>query len=160
MELVCNGRNLYIVGKTAEIFDAVAVEDGIMSVKNKEEHRVPNSTISLNQVYACMYCPGLRNITLIIRAEDIYKVSFVMNNDAEFKKALKWFREVCASATVSEQNKKINGYAAGLIEKLKEGIELSIIDSKDESEVPVCPVCGMQCDPGIPYCMECGASLE
>lgn len=159
MELVCNGRNLYIVDKTAETFNAVSVEDGTMIVKNGEVNIASNGTIPVVQIYACMYCPGLRNITLIIRAEDIYKVSFVMNNDTEFEKTLKWFKVVCASATISEQNKKINGYAAGLIEKLKEGIELTIIDSKDESEVPVCPVCGVQCDPGIPYCMECGASL-
>jgi len=59
----------------------------------------------------------------------------------------------------SEQNKKINGYASALVEKMRDGIELTIVDSTDTVKVPICPECGMQCDPSIPYCMECGASI-
>jgi hypothetical protein len=166
MELKCNGRNLYIVEKGAEPFDGISAEDGFICVKRKAAN-VENSSdearicgkVRISQVYACMYCESLKNITLIIRGEEIYKVSFVMNDEKVFGDLLGFMKQACVSAHMSEQNKKINGYAAGIIEKLKEGIEIAIIESRDKEDIPCCPVCGVQCDPAIPYCMECGAAL-
>ena len=77
----------------------------------------------------------------------------------QFEKTLGLLKETYKNVEFSEQNKKINGYASALVEKMRDGIELTIVDSTDTVKVPICPECGMQCDPSIPYCMECGASI-
>ena len=81
-------------------------------------------------------------------------------NDETFTGVLGFLQANCKNVSFSEQDKKINGYATALVEKMKDGIELTIVDSTDTVKVPICPECGMQCDPTIPYCMECGASIS
>lgn len=160
MEVFCKGKNLYIIGKSAAAFQEVSVENGAICLKDEAGNIVQNGNISAEQVYACLYCKSLRNITLIVRAEDIYKASLVLDNEERFGKVLDLLKGACGSAQIAEQNKKINGYAAAVVEKLQEGVELGIIETREEGEIPCCPVCGVHCDPGIPFCMECGASLE
>lgn len=151
MNIACEGRNLFIVDKKAQTFGEIEITEESISVKNE--------TISVDKIHACMYCETLRNITVIVSDKDIYKVSFVLENETVFQNVLSAVKNVCKNADISEQNKKINGYATALVEKMKDGIELHIVESTDTVKVPICPVCGMQCDPSIPYCMECGASI-
>ena len=160
MEVLCKGTNLYIMGKSAAAFQVIAAEGGAICLKDGEGNPVRDGNISAEQVYACLYCKSLRNITLIVRAGDIYKASFILESEELFRKILRLIKDMCGSAQIAEQNKKINGYAASVIEKLREGVEVGIIETKEAEEVPCCPVCGVQCDPAIPFCMECGASLE
>lgn len=58
---------------------------------------------------------------------------------------------------MSPQNKKLNRYAERLMEKLKDGQEVRIVDAVRAEDVIICPECGVQCAPGSQYCMECGA---
>ena len=60
---------------------------------------------------------------------------------------------------MSPQNKKLNRYAERLMEKLKDGQEVRIVDAVRAEDVVICPECGVQCAPGSQYCMECGAEL-
>ena len=160
MNVTCNGRNLKKKKKKAETFSELEVTEKAIVVKNNAGNELNKGDISVETIHACMYCETLRNITVIISAEDIYKVSFVMADDSTFQQVLAGIKGVCKNADISEQNKKINGYATALVDKMKAGIELHIVESTDEVKVPICPECGMQCDPSIPYCMECGASIS
>ena len=145
--------SLYIVNKVPKKFGKVEVTDKAILIKEAD------AEILVDKIHVCLYCELLKNITIIVCADEIYKASLVMDTKEEFEETLKLLKDAYKSVEFSEQNKKINGYAAALVEKMRDGIELTIVDSTDTVKVPICPVCGMQCDPGIPYCMECGASI-
>ena len=145
--------SLYIVNKVPKKFGKVEVTEKAILIKDAD------AEIPVDKIHVCLYCEALKNITIIVCADEIYKASLVMDSKEEFDKTLKLLKDTYTSIEFSEQNKKINGYASALVEKMRDGIELTIVDSTDAVKVPVCPVCGMQCDPSIPYCMECGASI-
>jgi len=145
--------SLYIVNKIPKKFDAIKADEKAILI---EEAGVK---ISVDKIHVCLYCETLKNITIIVCADEIYKASLVLDTKEQFENTLKLLKATYKSVDFSEQNKKINGYATALVEKLTVGIELTIVDSSDTVKVPICPECGMQCDPSIPYCMECGASI-
>ena len=145
--------SLYIVNKVPKKFGKVEVTEKAILIKDAD------AEIPVDKIHVCLYCETLKNITIIVCADEIYKASLVMDSKEEFDKTLKLLKDTYTSIEFSEQNKKINGYASALVEKMRDGIELTIVDSTDTVKVPVCPVCGMQCNPSIPYCMECGASI-
>lgn len=145
--------SLYIVNKVPKEFNEIEVSKKEILIKEAE------AVIPVDKIHVCLYCETLKNITLIVCDKEIYKASFVMDTPEQFANTLKLLKDTYKTVDFSEQNKKINGYATALVEKLRDGIELTIVDSTDTVKVPICPVCGMQCDPSIPYCMECGASI-
>ena len=145
--------SLYIVNKIPKKFNEIEVNGSTISIKEAQVQ------IPVDKIHVCLYSETLKNITLIVCAEEIYKASLVMDSKEAFEKTLATLKATCKSVDFSEQNKKINGYATALVDKMRAGIELTIVDSTDTVKVPICPDCGMQCDPSIPYCMECGASI-
>ena len=143
--------NLLIINKKAKAFEGLTVDaNGVNAA---------DALIAVNEIHTCLYCESLKNITIVVNGAGIYTATFVFEDEEQFKGALKDMRAGWTTVEFSEQNKKINGYAKALVEKLEAGIELTIIDSSDEVKEIICPECGMQCDPNIPYCMECGASV-
>ena len=143
--------NLLIINKKANAFEGLIIDaNGV---------KTADAAITVNEIHTCLYCESLRNITIVVNGADIYTATFVFEDEAQFKAALKDMKAEWKTVEFSEQNKKINGYAKALVEKLEAGIQLTIIDSSDEVKEIICPDCGMQCDPNIPYCMECGASV-
>jgi len=145
--------SLYIVNKIPKKFNEIEVNKEAIIIKEAE------ATIPVEKIHVCLYCETLKNITIIVCADEIYKASLVMETKDQFEATLKLLKNTYKTVDFSEQNKKINGYATALVDKMKAGIELTIVDSTDTVKVPICPECGMQCDPSIPYCMECGASI-
>ena len=145
--------SLYIVNKIPKKFSEIEVKNEAILIREAE------ASILADKIHICLYCETLKNITIIVCADEIYKASFVMDTKEQFEETLKLLKATYKTVEFSEQNKKINGYATALVDKLKAGIELTIVDSTDTVKVPICPECGMQCDPSIPYCMECGASI-
>ncbi len=144
---------LYIVNKKAQEFEGLKVIKKIVLIEGAD------ARFSTDKVRVCLYCELLRNITLVIDAGECYKLTFLMENDQKFQEMLAILKEACKNTEIVEQNKKINGYASGLVKKIKAGMEIDVRQSTDKVNVPICPECGMQCDPDIPYCMECGAMI-
>lgn len=143
--------NLLIINKKAKAFEGLTVDaNGV---------KAADALIAVNEIHTCLYCESLKNITIVVNGAGIYTATFVFEDEEQFKGTLKDMRAGWKTVEFSEQNKKINGYAKALVEKLEAGIKLTIIDSSDEVKEIICPECGMQCDPNIPYCMECGASV-
>lgn len=151
MNVICNGRNLCIVNKKTETFNRVFIEEGVLYVSNEQT--------AIGEIYACLYCEELKNITIVVRGKEIFKIALIFENIDNFEEVLKMLKTNLTSVEISTQNIKINGYAQALVEKLQEGIAVTIIDTKEDKSIMYCPDCGVQCDPNIPYCMECGASL-
>ena len=145
--------SLYIVNKIPKKFNEIIADEKAIVIREAQ------AEIPVDKIHVCLYCETLKNITIIVCANEIYKASLVMDTKEQFEATLKLLKDTYRNVEFSEQNKKINGYATALVDKLKAGIELTIVDSTDTVKVPICPECGMQCDPSIPYCMECGASI-
>lgn len=158
--LTCNGKNIFIINKKPQFFSTLTLSGSEIALKSDSGSILQNTPVTLGKnIYACLYCDKLKNITLIVKEPDPYTASIIFSEESVYKEALKSLKKNAPSLLFSPQNEKINGYAAGITEKLAEGIEIKIIDAQKEDSIVYCPLCGTQCDPGIPYCMECGAEL-
>ncbi len=147
------GKNLYIANKKAQQLQEIEIKGTILET-------VPMEEIDLSkEVYACLYYVQLNTIVFIVQKEIAYMASLVLADAEQFRDILKKIKEACPSLELSEQNAKINGYAMSVVAKLNEGVTVKILETKAEDAVKCCPACGMECDPNIPYCMECGASV-
>lgn len=144
--------NRFILDKKVSEFECIIKDNQVLYFENA-------GSVKEEEIYACLYCKDLKNITLLIKGEQIQKITLLFGNEKEYEQCLNQLRACDKTFQFSEQNHKINGYSTALFEKLKEGITVTIMDTKQENEVLVCPVCGVQCDPNIPYCMECGTSI-
>lgn len=151
MELICNGRNLCIVEKKAEEFQSIFLTE--------EQIHVKNYHVIKDEIHAILYAEELRNLTIIIKGKSVYKIALILGDAREYQVVFQAIRTYFPEIEYSVQNHKINSYSNALVEKLREGITLVIMDTKKSEDVIYCPECGMQCDPNIPYCMECGASI-
>lgn len=151
-EIVFGGKNIFIKNIKTQFFRKIAFENGKIYVDGVEE-------ILYEQIYACLHNDKLRNISFIVKSDEFYSSVFVFENEKYFKECLEVIFREMPEMKISAQNKKINGYTAALLAKLEKGIEVEIIDTKEEGNIVECPVCGMQCDPKIPYCMECGVEI-
>jgi len=157
MILSQKGKNLYIVDKTPQMVRQIEVNKDA-AVLSGPDGILNKGIIDLQkELHACLFCRQLNNITFITKSADIYSSSLILSEEKDFEEILKQLKTV-ALVELSEQNAKINGYAASVVEKLKEGITVTIMETKEE-KIKCCPVCGMQCDPNIPFCMECGTPV-
>ena len=160
MEMLLNGKNLYIVDKKPQQAERVEIQGTVLTIKDKEGKVLEHGQLDLKQdLYACLYCRQLKYISYVVNGDRIFAASLIMEEEGQFKTILKSIAEVCPELELSDQNAKINAYANFLVEKLQEGAIVTIMDTKEEQDIKCCPVCGMQCDLNIPYCLECGASV-
>ena len=58
----------------------------------------------------------------------------------------------------SRQDFKISSYANRIIDKLRDGVELAIMDAVDKSNVTVCPECGVEVQSGACTAWSAGLS--
>ena len=97
---------------------------------------------------ACMLsCPECHDVVTILWCTDEgYRTGFEALRTASGK-------------TFYRQNKKLNRYAESIAEKLDIGVRIRVTDEVDESEMIVCPECGILNPKGSPFCYDCGAEL-
>ena len=151
MEMVLNGKNLYVVNKIPGKLEKLEVLSDEILLQGSEK-------ILQKEVYSCLYSAELKNIIFIVKDHMPHTVALILN-DETFTGVLGFLQANCKNVSFSEQDKKINGYAAAIVDKLREGIETGIIDKPQQQQIKYCPMCGMECDPSIPYCMECGTEV-
>lgn len=154
-QLKFEGKNLYIIHNIPHSFCEMELKDQELLIKNEQV----DARISLEEVFAVLYCKSLKNITFIVKNTEAYRVTLLLEKRDDISRVLKLLKKAIINLKISEQNEKINGYAAALVEKLREGITTEVIDTKEQEAIRYCPECGMQCDSNIPYCMECGATV-
>ena len=144
--------NLCIIDKKPQNFTELTFKDEKILIGEDVE-------IVVEEIYACLYFEGLKNITFIVNGDKPYCATLLLKEIIEYQKILKSLQGKYKNVLYSQQDKKINGYAGAIVDKLREGIETGIVDAAVEVNIKCCPVCGMECDPNIPYCMECGAEV-
>ena len=154
------GKNLFIANKKASRVQEIEINGTIFSSKDENETILQASEMDLDKdVYACLYYGQLNTIVFIVQKDTAYMASFVLEDKAQYEEILKLIKIASPSLEISEQNAKINGYALSVVAKLNEGVTVKILETKAEETIKCCPECGMQCDPNIPFCMECGTSV-
>ena len=150
--MLLEGKNTIVIDKKAYNMREIQItEEGIFVDAIglvKKEH-----------IFACLHCEELRNITLIVLGKPVSQVTFIFATKELFGQVKGEMVDAYSGMDVSEQNRKINGYAAAIVAKLKEGIVTGIVETKEKSDNKECPVCGMQCEADAAYCMECGATI-
>lgn len=156
MKVLGKGRNILVVNNHGELFDSLKIEDSMLSIHGAHKEV---KKLMLDKIHVCLYCEELKNITLIVKENEVYKISLIMEQADTYQKFVSYLKSKGSALDFSEQNRKITGYATAIVEKLREGTVLTIIDKKEETNIMYCPDCGVQCDPNIPYCMECGAMI-
>lgn len=154
------GRGTQVLHKKASPFASVEVaEDGLRLIDRDGEILYPGYAGEQNEIVAWLYADRQKNLTMIVQKPDPDMMTLLFVKEEDYKHVKELLKRAFPDAVWSKQNEKINGYASTLVEKLKEGTTLRVIDAIDEEEMLRCPVCGMQVEPGMAYCMECGAEL-
>lgn len=154
------GRGTQVLHKKAAIFTVIEVKEGGLRLMNSEgEVLYPGEAGNQNEVFAWLYADRQKNLTMIVRKPDPDMMMLLFMKEEDYEKVKTLLMQSFPDAVWSRQNEKIGGYASTLVEKLKEGTSLQVIDAVDEEDMLRCPECGMQVEPGMAYCMECGAEL-
>ncbi len=135
-------------------------------ILKKDGSLVEGGIINLiSGTYAILYCEDINNISIVTTGANSEVLTFFIEDDDEFDSTVDSIREVLrtceASIPLSPQNIKLNSYAVSIAEKLRNGVELRIVDVRSDDDTVECPSCGAINDwnPSLPYCLECGSPL-
>ena len=152
--------NYLIINKKPQTFSSVRYS-GKAAVFTDEGGRPLDYGVLImdSSVYALLVCSEFRLAVLVIdrqgerTVEDIFWMS-----DPDFERGVAAISEACGIRP-SRQDTKINSYAWSIAEKLDAGFQVRVADAVDESDMVVCPECGMLNPKGSEYCLDCGADL-
>lgn len=160
MVLTVTGNGIFIVNKKSQKLCGISAEGTTLFFQGEDGVSLEGGVVCVNDIFACLYSLELRNVTFVIKGNEIEKITAILSDTSKFEQVIQLIKDTFPMLDMSEQNRKINGYATSLVEKLKEGVAVTIMGTKEKDEIKYCPECGMQCDPNIPYCMECGAVVS
>lgn len=159
-------RFIYVKAKKPQSVTEALFSSRTIILKNGDS-LVDNGIINLiSGTYAILYCEDINNISIVTKGDKAEVLTFYIEDDDEFDDTVdeiaKSLRDCEASIPFSPQNIKLNSYAVSVAEKLRDGVELRIVDAKSDDDAIECPSCGALNDwnPDLPYCLECGAPLK
>ena len=152
--------NYYIVNRHAQRFKEFRLTPKAAIFLNEDGRPVDFGVLTIaDSIYAAVYCDEVRNVTFITDRGGIHDVVTILwNTDEGYRAGLDALREA-SGKTFYRQNKKLNRYAESIAEKLDIGVRIRVTDEVDESEMIVCPECGILNPKGSPFCYDCGAEL-
>ena len=152
--------NYLIINRKPQRFDTIRIAGRTAVFLDAEGRPLDYGVIPLdNSVYAALCCEEVMNITLITdKAGIINVVTILWHTMQGYKDGHEQLGRILGRH-ISVQNKKLNRYAEAIAEKLALGVKLRVTDAVDESEMAVCPECGMKNPPGSRYCLDCGAEI-
>ena len=152
--------NYLIINRKPQQFDRLRIAGRALVFTDAGGKVLDNGVLALDSsVYAVLYCDEVRNITIVTDKggrRTVYTILWC--TDEGYRNDSEALHRVY-SGSFSRQNLRINRYAESIAEKLDEGVRLRVTDAIDESEMLVCPECGMLNPPGSGYCLDCGAEL-
>ncbi len=153
--------NYLIINKKAQKFAEMKFA-GSNAVFVDEEGKVLDfGVLPLDgSVYAMMSCAEVKLLMLVTDRQDEVNVIGVFWKDESDYGAQSPEMGSKAGARIYKRDLKVNSYAWSIAEKLRDGIRISLTDAVDESEMAVCPECGMLNPAGTPYCLDCGCELQ
>ena len=152
--------NYYIVNRHAQRFSEFRLTPKAAIFLNEDGRPVDFGVLALSDsIYAVVYCDEVRNITFITDRGGMHDVVTVLwYTDEGYRAGFASLRAACGKPFY-RQNKKLNRYAESIAEKLDIGVKIRVTDEVDESEMIVCPECGILNPKGSPFCYDCGAEL-
>ena len=128
-----SGKNMYVVDKKPQKFTSILFSGDRMTIDKEDGEKVGG--IDFKKVYACLYCDKIKNITLIEQDKQPVSASMIFKDGEEYEKTLNFLENMFGNIKFSPQDVKINSYAKNIVEKLKYGTELQIIDAIKEKDV-------------------------
>jgi hypothetical protein len=152
--------NYLIVNRHAQRFTDMKLTPKAAIFLGEDGRPVDFGVLQLQgSLYAAIYCDEVRNITFITDRGGIHDVVTILwNTDEGYHEGFKALK-AASGKTFYRQNKKLNRYAESIAEKLDIGVRIRVTDEVDESEMIVCPECGILNPKGSPFCYDCGAEL-
>ncbi len=152
--------NYLLINRKAQTFKDVTMMKSGLAFRNADGNVLNHGVLVMNSnIRACLYCDEVRNLTFLVAGSGEYDIVTAIFGWEDTYLRMRDAMRNYPRLQLSPQSRKINRYAERLLEKLKRGEEIRVIDEVRKEDVVICPECGVQCQAGTPYCMECGAEL-
>ena len=152
--------NYLIINKKPQKFAAMRIAGRAAVFTDACGKPVDFGVLALDDsIYTMLVCNEFRLAMLVIdrhgerRVEGIFWLT-----DEDYETCVKGLAEA-AGLRPSVQDSKINSYAWSIAAKLDQGVRIRVTDAVNDSDMTVCPDCGMLNPKGAEYCLECGAEL-
>lgn len=154
-------HNFLLINRKAQRFDQVMLGKRGLILRDEEGRVLDHGILVVDaSLRACLYCDEVCNMTFLLSKPGMHDiVTLIFAQKEQYEIIRDGIGRSNPELRRSPQNKKLNRYAERLMEKLRDGQEIRIVDEVRKEDVVICPECGVQCAPGTPYCMECGAEL-
>ena len=152
--------NYLIINRKPQRFDTIRIAGRTAIFLDVDGRPLDFGVISLDDsVYAALCCEKVKNVTLVTdRAGIINVVTILWHTQEGYREGYELIGRILGRH-ISVQNEKLNRYAEAIAEKLSLGVKLRVTDAVDESQMVVCPECGMLNPAGSGYCLDCGAEI-
>lgn len=154
------GSNYLIINKKPEKFARMMLAGKTAVFLGDNGKPVDYGVLPLDDsVYAILVCSDVRLVMLVTeRRENSSVYGIAWKDDADYEAGVEAIKSA-SGIKLSKQDLKISSYAWSIAEKLGAGVRIKVTDAIDESEMEVCPECGMLNPKGSTYCLDCGAEL-
>jgi hypothetical protein len=152
--------NYLIINKKPQVFSSVKYSGKAAVFTDGSGKPLDFGVLIMDSsIYAMLVCSEFRLAVLVIdrqgerTVEDIFWMT-----DEDFEAGVAAISGA-SGVRPSKQDTKVNSYAWSIAEKLEAGVQLRVTDAVNESDMLVCPECGMLNPKGSEYCLDCGAEL-
>lgn len=153
-------NNYLIINKKPQKFAGMRIAGRAAVFTDADGKPVDFGVLALDDsIYTMLVCNEFRLAMLVIDRHGERRVEGIFWLTDEDYEACVARLAKAAGLRPSVQDTKINSYAWSIAAKLDQGVKIRVTDAVDDSDMTVCPECGMLNPKGTEYCLECGAEL-
>ena len=153
--------NYLIINKKAQKFSDIRYAGHALVFLNEEGRPLNYGVLALDDsIYAIMCCDEHCALALVLDKDGSRSVEIVMWQNGETYLESKGRIAEITNKRIAVQDYKFSSYAWLVAQKLDEGNRVKVVEVIDESNMAVCPECGMLNPAGSPYCLDCGAEMN
>ena len=153
--------NYFIINKKARVFSGIKIAGRTAVFLDDSGRPADFGVLPLDDsVYAMMSCDEVKLLMMVTDRQGVHDVIGIFWKDPSDYAAESLKLGRTAGVKIYRQDLKISSYAWSIAEKLDDGVRIRVTDAVDETDMSVCPECGMLNPKGTPYCLECGSELQ